>query len=256
MRGATCLCRVSVSVEAVSIHAPRAGRDASAPRKRLPGTRVSIHAPRAGRDGVYHSAHPFWRSVSIHAPRAGRDCSSPWCCARGRCFNPRAPCGARRRINRPCHQGRTRFNPRAPCGARRRPSPQSSLFRWFQSTRPVRGATPVSGIARKERRVSIHAPRAGRDVLMPEMVARVLCFNPRAPCGARPRETREARPRRPVSIHAPRAGRDHRGRVHRLGDSVSIHAPRAGRDGHVTSTHASEQRFQSTRPVRGATVQA
>ena len=79
---------------AVSIHAPRAGRDgdtnnvpvslpgfqstrpvrgATSISATVPSTiRVSIHAPRAGRDRA-HSRRRHRSSVSIHAPRAGRD---------------------------------------------------------------------------------------------------------------------------------------------------------------------------------------
>jgi len=81
-----------------------------------------------------------------------------------------------------------------------------------------------------------------------------------------------------VSIHAPRAGRDSRGRDSADETPVSIHAPRAGRDAdaahHVlevssfnpraprgarqpaSATAAPSQRFQSTRPARGATSDA
>ena len=122
--------------------------------------------------------------------------------------------------------------------------------------------------------VSIHAPRAGRDLLPPPAWVIVL-----------------------VSIHAPRAGRDHSVISFFLGKDVSIHAPRAGRDQNAPAHtyaryrfnprapcgarlprescvfypesfnprapcgarlmadtyHAPELLFQSTRPVRGAT---
>ena len=55
----------------------------------------------------------------------------------------------------------------------------------FQSTRPVRGATSAAGLGQIRDNISIHAPRAGRDVLADGLVAAVL-----------------------ISIHAPRAGRD------------------------------------------------
>ena len=78
----------------------------------------------------------------------------------------------------------------------------------FQSTRPVRGATIVSGRhtticyrfnprapygARQAGRldetqgviVSIHAPRTGRDVSFKLVITRRIGFNPRAPYGAR-----------------------------------------------------------------------
>ena len=56
----------------------------------------------------------------------------------------------------------------------------------FQSTRPVWGATYLAQSAKKERRISIHAPRMGRDFLAPLDLVN------------------EAG----ISIHAPRMGRD------------------------------------------------
>ena len=56
------------------------------------------------------------------------------------------------------------FNPRAPCGAR----PQREYFPLspsiFQSTRPVRGATILTLQSDDFTKISIHAPRAGRDL--------------------------------------------------------------------------------------------
>ena len=123
----------------------------------------------------------------------------------------------------------------------------------FQSTRPVWGATASHLTRRSSRRISIHAPRVGRDRLRAQ---KNLCcghFNPRAPCGARRRARLKNRLRhlfqstRPVwgatairgararaeaiSIHAPRVGRD-KGRGENLVVTldISIHAPRVGRD--------------------------
>ena len=55
----------------------------------------------------------------------------------------------------------------------------------FQSTRPVRGATVILGEYADIKPVSIHAPRAGRDIGDVRAVRNLV-----------------------VSIHAPRAGRD------------------------------------------------
>ena len=127
----------------------------------------------------------------------------------------------------------------------------------FQSTRPVRGATPCSSPSSSIRR----------------------CFNPRAPCGARPlsgssrsadilfQSTRPVRgatakigivrcasggfnPRAPCGARhgTPFAGF--------RGGRVSIHAPRAGRDWVRHYDCRSQGKFQSTRPVRGATSSA
>ena len=99
--------------------------------------------------------------VSIHAPRAGSDqVARGWAQPPGR-FNPRPPCG-----ERPCaHAVRTRcggFNPRPPCGER-----LGLLAVYpdmeFQSTPPVRGATPGYCFLVAGWKVSIHAPRAGSD---------------------------------------------------------------------------------------------
>ena len=103
----------------------------------------------------------------------------------------------------------------------------------FQSTRPVRGAT-------KNRGLQFPIP---------------VNFNPRAPYGARRRGVRNIVDRASISIHAPRTGRD----AHLHTDStgviaISIHAPRTGRDICGGKSMSKYIIFQSTRPVRGATV--
>ena len=70
------------------------------------------------------------------------------------------------------------FNPRTsqtPTGSRR-----------FQSTRPVWGATLAIFFTALLDKISIHAPRVGRDTRRPPRSATAADFNPRAPCGARP----------------------------------------------------------------------
>jgi len=100
--------------------------------------------------------------VSIHAPRAGRDRSWSQRGPSGRCFNPRAPRGARLSSSS---------------------SPPSVMM--FQSTRPARGATGCAVGKHLLFPVSIHAPRAGRDFGGDNSVSAPICFNPRAPRGAR-----------------------------------------------------------------------
>ncbi|EGK58596.1 hypothetical protein HMPREF9081_1902 [Centipeda periodontii DSM 2778] len=121
----------------------------------------------------------------------------------------------------------------------------------FQSTRPVRGATITPEQFAALLKVSIHAPRAGRDDSISYQARRGACFNPRAPCGARPpaalvwayvgcfnpRAPCGARPIEAMSgisfgSFNPRAPCGARPR-YRDGSAqirVSIHAPRAGRD--------------------------
>ena len=84
------------------------------------------------------------------------------------------------------------FNPRAPCGARR----VDQILRVGFS------------------RISIHAPRVGRDA-----------------AGVRYQGQRAE-----ISIHAPRVGRDSGIRLHRRAGFISIHAPRVGRDVMLSAT--------------------
>ena len=102
----------------------------------------------------------------------------------------------------------------------------------FQSTRPLRGATTVRG----------------------RSVPVLRYFNPRAPCGARRSTLRRHHQRRRISIHAPLAGRDCRWSRWPDGWYISIHAPLAGRDTAGEFRERCDLEFQSTRPLRGATL--
>ena len=163
--------------------------------------------PMRGATGVrLRALRGVW--VSIHAPHAGRDM-----------------------VYIPKFTVPTGFNPRAPCGARQRSCVYSSAPESFQSTRPMRGATGDCSRHKRSLNVSIHAPHAGRDRTPQSSMCFHRCFNPRAPCGARPmsctaiptsQSCQSTRPKRGattpiseeghtmlVSIHAPHAGRDY-----------------------------------------------
>ena len=124
----------------------------------------------------------------------------------------------------------------------------------FQSTRPLRGATPTAGAQRQGTGISIHAPLAGRDPSLCWFTTSSANFNPRAPCGARRYVQRVRVKLGLISIHAPLAGRDVRGGCSLNWEFISIHAPLAGRDKERFIT-AGPPEFQSTRPLRGATGQ-
>ena len=189
------------------------------------------------------------------------------------------------------------FNPRAPCGAQRMYFHWSGVILWFQSTRPMRGATPAESTIREHLSVSIHAPHAGRDEMRGELQKRINEFQSTRPMrGATlrsdrcplPKRFQSTRPMRGatasaskmfgvpvVSIHAPHAGRDDVLINIGMTVAVSIHAPHAGRDvgsrffGYFhrcfnpRAPCGARQRgwldfkagtkFQSTRPMRGAT---
>ena len=146
-------------------------------------------------------------------------------------FNPRAPCGARRFYAQSAQKDAQNFNPRAPCGARPVEINFSTYVELFQSTRPVWGATPSARVVDQKCRISIHAPRVGRDC-----------------------NFRRGRPEHQISIHAPRVGRDQlMSAVPRLSTGFQSTRPVWG----ATSSfwllfHSSA--FQSTRPVWGATI--
>ena len=158
----------------------------------VPAQSISIHAPRAGRDARLWRC---FRSTPYFNPRA--PCGARRIHVHGLAlrvhFNPRAPCGARHpltcgsfaeiqfqstrpvrgatsaaglgqiRDNISIHAPRAgrdplgrgtwystgHFNPRAPCGARLLVTQFTHMADEFQSTRPVRGATVDKQRARK-----------------------------------------------------------------------------------------------------------
>ena len=187
---------------------------------------VSIHAPRVGRDRSRRRSDSG-ASVSIHAPRVGRDGDGIQrfdCIPR---FNPRAPRGARRGTASSSNST-TGFNPRAPRGARQ------------AGRRPGRAA-----------RVSIHAPRVGRDRASMRGWFRCHSFNPRAPRGARPRSSAWAAGSLRFQSTRPAWGATAAVSARSAGAGVSIHAPRGGRDDRLGFCDPAQPRFNPRAP-RGA----
>ena len=95
------------------------------------------------------------------------------------------------------------------------------------------GARPVAvADLRSMWAISIHAPHTGRDRSYPTMDKDIFV----------------------ISIHAPHTGRDHGRTVHQpFYKQISIHAPHTGRDLPAEIFTKRKLRFQSTRPIRGAT---
>ena len=161
VRGATLKAVSADVLQSISIHAPRAGRDAvglctdchhfpfqstrpvrgathckGSKRKRQS---ISIHAPRAGRD-AFHVACWLRCHISIHAPRAGRDSSIGLSAMDSLHFNPRAPCGARQRMYGWLWDAYI-FQSTRPVRGATASGEVCTVIDKFQSTRPVRGAT-------------------------------------------------------------------------------------------------------------------
>ena len=195
-------------------------------------------------------------------------------------FNPRAPYGARPIYTSSPYSAATDFNPRAPYGARLIVSHDGSRVLYeFQSTRPIRGATLLLFCSRYPFDISIHAPHTGRDVAPNAIKPMPMDFNPRAPYGARRctkchtadaegfQSTRPIRGATTSSIgasclsinfnpRAPYGARHVLAEGLRLKGKISIHAPHTGRDCSRWGTAWPCTIFQSTRPIRGATLPA
>ena len=147
----------------------------------------------------------------------------------------------------------------------------------FQSTRPMRGATTLDDLRGSGSLVSIHAPHAGRDLLLSPISARPTRFNPRAPCGARlmvfcrqivDKEFQSTRPMRGATFsmmqirsagmfQSTRPMRGATGMPYICPASlfVSIHAPHAGRDATRHSSAAASWGFNPRAPCGARQLQ-
>ena len=146
----------------------------------------------------FQSTRPVWGAtlhrfpsqtrcqISIHAPRVGRDDSPSWLLllplqfqstrpvwgatpervyvVTSFIFQSTRPVWGATSANPSAENPSTDFNPRAPCGARLATYTSGAWGKVFQSTRPVWGATLLHlHLTAKPKRISIHAPRVGRD---------------------------------------------------------------------------------------------
>ena len=170
----------------ISIHAPRAGSDDVEPYFSLRSLYFNPRSPCGERLSCGAPKHRLIL-ISIHAPRVGSDHHGqilPGC--GDQYFNPRSPCGER--PDWAVHGYSTsNFNPRSPCGERLELEIPATIAALFQSTLPVWGATRPGNRGAVLRTISIHAPRVGSDTVFPCRMSACLHFNPRSPCGERPR---------------------------------------------------------------------
>ena len=123
----------------------------------------------------------------------------------------------------------------------------------FQSTRPMRGATIMDWFGDTFFIISIHAPHAGRDEAIPCQQWLSVHFNPRAPCGARQFCTKTARAQ--ILFQSTRPMRGATLADARLDGQERFQSTRPMR-GATSIRHAASSAgssFQSTRPMRGAT---
>ena len=147
----------------ISIHAPRAGCDLDTEKPLVHVDDFNPRTPCGVRRWASRSSDLPRQYFNPRTPCGVRPCAAACRRRRGPDFNPRTPCGVRRWI-RLLLPGTTNFNPRAPCGTRRSSRRCATRQHLFQSTRPVWDATftPQRG-RRAPKKISIHAPRVGRD---------------------------------------------------------------------------------------------
>ncbi len=125
------------------------------------------------------------------------------------------------------------FNSHAPRGARHSIREFARMQGIFQLTRPARGATSATSGGYRIALISTHTPREGRDAITIEVASDMY-----------------------ISTHTPREGRDlYRVQVGAFRDNFNSHAPRGARR-QALRVSPSTQKFQLTRPARGATIKS
>ena len=146
---------------------------------------ISIHATHAG--GDFEQLPVQYRNlISIHATHAGGDSFYlPFLCTL-LYFNPRHPCGWRRELLQNLLL-LPYFNPRHPCGWRLDVKAMwlDKVFISIHATHA--GGDDASMSSAFIDRISIHATHAGGDISGRKCRWLRYYFNPRHPCGWRPR---------------------------------------------------------------------
>ena len=174
--------------------------------------------------------HPL--QISIHAPRVGRDLVIRAAIALFIPFQSTRPVWGATMQHGTRHFWPHDFNPRAPCGAR--------------------PAAPAEDYV--TRKISIHAPRVGRDNRLATANLSAQIFQSTRPVwGATPPHGIDAEMVVKFQSTRPVWGATPCDDMQSVAPAISIHAPRVGRDGLLCSIAHIALPFQSTRPVWGAT---
>ena len=126
------------------------------------------------------------RRISIHVLRVEDDLMLSPPSAGGADFNPRPPCGGRR-ASVPAFCRGSDFNPRPPCGGRLWRVQCKLCGAVFQSTSSVWRTTKEDDMSKALTTISIHVLRVEDDTTWQGCPLFLQNFNPRPPCGGRPR---------------------------------------------------------------------
>ena len=222
----------------------------------MPGwqPRISIHAPLTGSDQPPENTDTATQ-ISIHAPLTGSDLQ----------LNKKL----RIFLN---------FNPRSPYGERPPGKRHPEQCKEFQSTLPLRGATSWIKDKAGRKVISIHAPLTGSDRPAASQCWSPSDFNPRSPYGERRKIYGNLLYKNKFQSTLPLRGATAGSASTEQASTISIHAPLTGSDPSfsrlIVKLHHFNPRspygerqvfpgqkvinkeFQSTLPLRGATIDA
>ena len=123
--------------------------------------------------------------ISIHTPHAGSDDCRSEDFTRIKNFNPHSPCGERRTATSTADFDIPISIHTPHAGSDAELAKIQICGDSFQSTLPMRGATPQSRKNIKGKNISIHTPHAGSDQFSGNAGCLGLYFNPHSPCGER-----------------------------------------------------------------------
>ena len=166
---------------------------------------------------------------------------------------------------------RSNFNPHSPCGERpiggfehfvpaeisiHTPlagsdySCSSDAFSGmiFQSTLPLRGATPSNAVKSASSDFNPHSPCGERLAFKQSLLLFRSYFNPHSPCGERPYGLIIVSTTDLISIHTPLAGSDTTTPACNASSDISIHTPLAGSDRMMTVSIRSVTNFNPHSP--------
>ena len=263
--------------DAISIHAPHMGRDTDTPSTSSAAGNFNPRAPYGAR--LFHPSPVLvGADISIHAPHMGRD--------RGHAgdeqlekqyFNPRAPYGARHPLYTALRH-RILFQSTRPIwGATVRITLAGRDYIEFQSTRPIWGATQVDRAGdvrrknfnprapygarhgRKEWEIGVSPFQSTRPIwgatsnYIEHLITQALFQSTRPIWGATPDEPTDRDHHPDFNPRAPYGARRLQLKKYFGCSNISIHAPHMGRDDFLKGNVTEADRFQSTRPIWGAT---
>mgnify|MGYP004535488647 CR=1 FL=1 len=204
---------------------------------------TTVHQSRRRQRFLFQSTRPMRGATQFrHFERYAQDY-----------FNPRAPCGARLCLASGI-RSMWRISIHAPHAGRDPKHPQSTRGAYlFQSTRPMRGATRCLASHPWPSRFQSTRPMRGATHELKELETEITFQSTRPMRGATEAINGLVLIGK-ISIHAPHAGRDPMSNVPRLpSGNFNPRAPCGARPVSSCITDG-DALFQSTRPMRGATL--